>query len=270
MQNNLTQRCMRSIACGLAGVALAASTASAQLCENISNRVNLEWRSDESMAMVGDTIDLDLFAVSADGISNEPMSALQILLQWDPEKLQLLGNVDNGPYEWLDTLFPNDSGLDGLNAPFGEVPGNDGDCRFDAYQQLAPPPFGPGPALATPDGLLVTTFRFRVLGPSVMTMVSIPEELGQFSVTAVASGIVAGCDIKGTLGASEVRTIPAQLGDGDGDDDLDLLDFGRLQDCATGNENDELTDGCVAFDFDIDDDIDLDDFSAFEDARNGE
>lgn len=247
------------------------SASSAQLCENIENRVNLEWRSDLQTALVGDTVDLNLYAVSQDPTTGEPMSALQILLLWDPAVLELDGNINNGPYEWLDTIFTDDSGLDGLNAPFSGIPGNDGDCRLDVFSQLVPPPIGPGPAVASPEGLLITTFRFRVLSPSVMTNVMIPDMLGDFTVTGVASGIVAGCDIKGTLGTAQIRTTvePVFPGDGDGDEDLDLLDFGRLQDCSTGHENENLTNDCVAFDFDLDVDVDLEDFSAFQEARLG-
>ncbi len=250
----------------------AASVSFAQLCENIQNRVNLEWRPDLQTALVGDTVDFGIYAVSANQSTSESMAALQIILQWDPEVLQLLGNINNGPYEWLDTIYPNDVNLDGLNAPFLGVPGNDGDAFLMLFSQLAPPPFGPGSARATPEGLLVTTFRFRVLAPAVMTEITIPAALGEHSSTIVASGIVAGCDIKGTLDSANLRSTLETVfpGDGDGDSDVDLLDFGRLQDCATGHPDESVTNDCVAFDFDFDIDVDLDDFSAFQDARTAE
>ncbi len=65
------------------------------------------------------------------------------------------------------------------------------------------------------------------------------------------------------MGAHE---LPAQIGDGDLDDDgdVDLVDFEAWQGCMTGPGAAPYPAGCGAFDFDGDSDIDLDDFAAFQ------
>ncbi len=80
---------------------------------------------------------------------------------------QLAGTPSS--YNWVQSGFPNDAQLDGLNADCGPgtfcsphtgSPFNDGDAFFQAFKQvmcdleIAPPP------MATPDGLWVTRFRF--------------------------------------------------------------------------------------------------------------
>lgn len=57
-------------------------------------------------------------------------------------------------------------------------------------------------------------------------------------------------------------------GDCDGDQDVDLVDFGDFQLCFTGSTG-ILTAGCECADFDGDSDVDLVDFGAFQLAFSG-
>jgi hypothetical protein len=245
---------------------LAGATAHAQTCEQQQSLVDIEWRPSFAVGAIGDTLNLDLYVVSSDGISNQAMAAIQVILEWDPAILELEGVDDTAsPYDWLASFFPDDSGLDGLNAPFGDLPANDGDCMYNAWAQLLPPPFTDGLPFATPEGLLVTTFQFRILEATSFTELVIAAESGKNTETLVLSGIVPGCDIKGTFDAVPVRGTPIPLspGDADEDGDVDLLDFGGLQRCSFGPEP-ALPAECYLFDLDLDLDVDLFDFTRFQ------
>ncbi len=163
--------------------------------------VNLEWRPVFQTSELGQTIQIDLYAVS-DNAADQGLSVVDAILQWDPQHLELLGNVDNGPYDWLASGFPDDSGFDGLNAPFSGgdpfVPANDGNALYTAWSQFNPPP-----AAATPDGLLVTSFEFRVVGAGVTEFV-LAATAGKYTQTRVIDSDIAGLIITGTLGPPAV------------------------------------------------------------------
>jgi hypothetical protein len=58
-------------------------------------------------------------------------------------------------------------------------------------------------------------------------------------------------------------------GDFDGDDDVDLVNFGQLHDCMTAPIPGALGPGCCFFDLELDDDVDLRDFRLFQLAFSG-
>jgi hypothetical protein len=60
-----------------------------------------------------------------------------------------------------------------------------------------------------------------------------------------------------------------ELGNYDGDEDIDSEDFAALPDCLTGPDGGLLLPGCRVFDFDIDGDSDLVDFAGFQAAFTG-
>lgn len=167
-----------------AGIFLARSSAYAA--------VNLEFRPATQVARVDDTVSIGLYAVYT-GSGNNNISAMDVLLQWDASKLQLMGNVNDGPYSWLQSNFPPDSGLDGLNNTF-----TDGNAKYTALGQFF------STAQATPAGLLVTTFQFKALAATPGTTVSIPLTLGASSRTAVYGNAFPGEDITGTRGTASV------------------------------------------------------------------
>ena len=101
--------------------------------------VNLEWRPAEQTVLKGDTVEISLYAVSDDPIADQPFSIIEAILLWEPSHLELLGKEDNGPYDWLASSFPDDSGsaFDGLNYPFTGLPSNDGHARRIAGDDLS-------------------------------------------------------------------------------------------------------------------------------------
>ena len=167
--------------------------------------IDLEFRPATQIACPGDIVDIGLYAVTSDVPPLGSISTLVVILSWEPELLELVGRVDNGPYEWVYSRFPDDSGIDGLNdgcfgpehdQPEGRecVPFNDGDAWYHAWSQLAPNP----PAWATPEGLLVTTFRFRLLDEAPGQLEMISEYMN--SHTRVLDAFEPGLDATGTLG----------------------------------------------------------------------
>lgn len=165
--------------------------------------VNLELRPPSQTATNGTIISIELFAVSDSG-GNQPFLALETILLWDPCRLRLIGKIDNGPYAWASSAFPNDSGLDGLNAPFGGptpfVPANDGDAFYQGLSAFPPAQ----PANATPAGLLITTLRFQVLADVGVTSVELLTEKGLFTETRVFDAFIPGTEITGQLGPPAV------------------------------------------------------------------
>jgi hypothetical protein len=161
--------------------------------------VNLLFSPTSGTVMVGSTIQLGLIAQSATCFPQD-IGSVQVILSWDPTRLQLMGHLDNGPYAWVSSAFPNDSSLDGLNAPYGPVPGNDGTAWYVAVAS-----FVEG-APATPAGLLVTTFQFQALTATPSTSVSIISHVGSFTYSDVlGEGIFN--SITGTLGTSVFNVV---------------------------------------------------------------
>lgn len=158
----------------------------------LAGAVNLQWQPATQTAVPNQIVECGLLAVWT-GSGNQNISAMDVLLSWDPTKLELLGVVNNGPYQWLQSGFPNDSGLDGLNNTW-----IDGDAKYNALAQFVVP------AQATTSGLLVTTFRFRALSATNGTQINIPAALGNYSHTAVYGNAFPNENITGTLGSAEV------------------------------------------------------------------
>ena len=158
--------------------------------------VGLEWRPAVQTANVGDVVQLGLYAV-CDMPGGQGVSALGALLQWDPAHLQLLGVSSSGAYSWLQSGFPNDSGLDGLNNTWA-----DGTAKYEALAR-----FG-NPAIATPNGLLVTSVQWRALLPASDSVLSVPPVLGQWSRTQVFGADYPNHDITGSLGQAVITVVP--------------------------------------------------------------
>jgi hypothetical protein len=116
----------------------------------------------------GDTVYVDLLAIS-DGVDDEPFVAIDAILSWDPDYLELLGVDDtNAGYGWYFSGFPSNPDLNqGLS---GGVPFNDGDALYAALAQLGSPAVAPG---AGGPALVVTTLEFRALSSTTLTTVSL-------------------------------------------------------------------------------------------------
>jgi hypothetical protein len=173
--------------------------------------IRLEWDPNLQAAMVGNVVNVGLYAVS-DGnpTPNQSMSSIDMILAWDPSYLQLIGVTNNGPYGWMQSNFPNDSGLNGINNTWA-----DGNAFYRALAQFAVPP---NPAWATPTpGLLVTTFRFLALAETPSTMITIPPEYFgpnfptiPATTTRIQDGFTAGLFVQTPppWGSAKVQIIP--------------------------------------------------------------
>jgi hypothetical protein len=162
----------------------------------IRANVALELRPNTQTVEVGDVFRIGLYAVS-DSDDVQLMSALSAILQWEADSFALLGNADDGPYEWLWSQFPDDSALDGLNDTW-----EDGNALYEAlanFDEAAP---------ASPDGLLVTSFEFRALDESPATALSLPASMGEWARTQVFGTESPADDITGDLGQAWVTIIP--------------------------------------------------------------
>jgi len=246
MRSDFVSRFFFAIACGVAA-------------RWADGAINLEWRPLHQDARVGDTIHVALFAVS-DRATPQSFINLGVLLRWDPSRLELLGLDDssNG-YHWLLSFFPNDTGLDKLNADctandfcptYTGLPFNDGFARYEAFAGL--PPAAPPEASST--GLRVTEFRFRAVGEG-RSEVSFSAFAGIAARTRVIGTVIVGEDVTGQLGSPAIADL----------DRMTMEDLSDLATCLRG-PGAIVAGNCRRFDVDRDGDVDLRDVADVQDA----
>ncbi|MEK6675878.1 MAG: hypothetical protein AABZ47_09525, partial [Planctomycetota bacterium] len=173
------------------------------LCDGISTQsevVNLTFTPTTQTVRIGDTVQVTLVATSGTCFPQD-VGSIQSILGWDETKLALVGRVDTGPYPWVFSGFPNDSGLDGLNDPFVKSPGNDGDALY-----LALASFVDGAEVPPPTGLVVTTFVFNALAVASGTQVVIPPTAGSFTASEIL-GQGSNIEITGSLGSASITIV---------------------------------------------------------------
>jgi hypothetical protein len=219
--------------------------------------VNLEWRPAEVTVEVGETFELGLYAVSATG-EVEEFSAAQVIVLWDTDCLEFEGIINNSDYQWMSIGFPPDAGGDGLNLDL-----DDGDAWLQAWAS-----FGGYPQ-ATPEGMLITTFEFRLVSETQSTAVEIEAEFGEKTRTAVISSVVPGLDILGQVSDAYAGVLCDGSHDSDQDCDVDLVDFAAFQNCFSGSGISASTECLATFDIDLDEDVDIDDYADFGDLVAG-
>lgn len=185
--------------CAIAAAALGLATASAP------GNVNLELRPVAPVHYVEDVIEVGLFAVS-DSDEDQMVRGLEVILLWDAAYMELNSDqpvVNNGPYPWLMSGFYDDSAADGLNNDW-----DDGNAFYQAVGNFETE------AWATPEGLLVTTFRFDALDITPGTLLDIPPSFGLYTQTRVY-GEEVGVPVTGTLSGADIEIRP-------------LVDWGHL------------------------------------------
>lgn len=188
-------------------IAVAVSTAGAA--------INLELRPGDQSVSIGDTVEVGLYVVSDDG-ANQLTAAMQVILSWNPDHLQLLGNHSDGAVALLTSVFPAGDPY-GLNEV---VPPQDGDGLFIAFAPLA------NPVAATPEGTLITTFEFLAMAPAWGTPVDMPDTGGAPPVsTIVFDGTVPNLDVTGTITGAAVEVLSCCTADLDGDCVVGIEDF---------------------------------------------
>lgn len=142
-------------------------TAGGQVPAQVIPAIDLQLRPSTQNVGINETARVGLYAVS-----NSPFSqsfvGVEIVLSWDPSRLQLLGAEDPSPSPWSGSAFPA-SDAHGLNE---FVPPQDGTGLWRAFGFLG------SSVTATPSGTLITTFRFKPKVLSSGTLVEIPPEGG--------------------------------------------------------------------------------------------
>ena len=176
--------------------------------------VNLVLRPGSVTVDVGEPVTVGLFAVSDDG-TDQDFTGLDVVLTWDPVRLELMGVNNDGPHNWGFVFgFEWDEGGDRLNAdcgpdsfcePYTGVPFGDGDALFQAASF--------SPATATEEGILVGTLRFIARMPASTTQVVIVPSGGDRSTTRVLQpGAV---DVTGELGDASLSIVGGVVEVGD-------------------------------------------------------
>ena len=167
--------------------------------------VDLEWRAESDTVAVGDILRVGLYAVADnDQGADEPFVLAVALLHWEPAHLLLVGTDDIGPYYWWPYWsdgFVDDSGIDGLNDTW-----LDGNANWQGWAGLGDLP------VATPDGLLLTTFEFIALAPTPETTIWLEPDYGTWSHTAAYDDEYGGWNIVDELGSAVVEVVAARKG----------------------------------------------------------
>lgn len=238
----------------------------AALCTLVSaaaapGEVDLSWAPQPRTIAAGVTFEINLIATAdMPGGQDQAVSAMDVIVSWNPAALELIGIVDVDPPIWWVSGFLPDPELDGLNNTFA-----DGNALYTALAN-------PGPANAphaTPDGLTVVTFRFVSLAETDPTQIVIEPSLGDFSVTRVFGTDFPNQNVTGDLSNALVTIVPPSECDGDGG--YDLREFQRFQACFTGTLEPSETPAyppapalcCSTFDYDDDGDVDRMDYGFY-------
>lgn len=174
-------------------------------------------------------VEIELYA-ETDQVADECFTSIELILDYDPAVLELLGNDPTGSaYSFiLDGFFPDP---DGINTSI-----SDGTALYTAG--------GFGGTFSAPPapGGLVTTFQFKVLSASPATVVDYLPSSGVFGETRVfncPSGGQAAEDILGQVSTAEVRVIDCSAGGPDTDSD----GFPDSCDNCDANSNSDQVDG---------------------------
>lgn len=236
---------------------IVAATAAIFCGASVRAEVNLEWRSATPIVLVGDTVKLGLYAVSDDPQSDQALSAIDMVLSWDPSLLRLVGVDNTGAVAFAFSGFP-------FVEPFNlneEIPPQDGDGLYQAQVGLG------GLVVATGEGTLITTLEFATLATTAGSDVLMSVPKGTPSTdTVVWDGVVANHPITGTLDDATVTIVI--FGDYDANDRVDLIDLPEVLNCLSGPEA-ATQEGCDVADVDLDADVDFRDWAAWVNAFTG-
>lgn len=230
------------------------------------SNVDLVWGERPQSVVPGMQFEISLFAqsVRADG-SDQRVGAIDVVLTWNPALLELLGTNDVGPYPWFQSGFLRDALNDSLV---------DGDAKYTALAQFG----ASSAARATPEGLLVSSFRFAALAEATSNSIVIESSLGPGAATQVFGVDYPGHIVTGALGEATISI--ALRDDCDGDGDFDLAEFHQLQSCFTAPVIGAALGApvsypvgpgvcCANLDYDDDGDVDSNDVFFFEALMGG-
>lgn len=227
----------------------------------LANVISLEWRHTGDPVLVGDMVDVALYAVSNSG-SDEDFNAAQIILTWEPAALRLIGVSHVGAA----FMPPNDTSafIAGDSWGLNEAsPPADGDGVWQGLVALGDLRY------ATADGTLLTTFVFEALADDGCAEVVALDTTQKPGFVRAFSKIVqgtynvldyAGLPVVTCIDIDEPPPIP---GDCNGDQVVDVQDFAPNAGCLGGPDV-LLPVGCECADLDGDLDVDLADLAQFQ------
>lgn len=186
-----------------------------------ADSLGLVLRPSASLVTAGQTVDVRLavkYQTTGPFVAPQAQSflALDVVLSWDPTKLQFLGLSSTGSIPMLFSYLPapaqDYTGLNEFNPP------RDGDLFYTGATPLGQP------RNVTEADAQVTTFRFRVLGTWASTEVrALPSRtVLAYAETIVYDGTTPGLGVTGTLTPAQVRQCIADLDRTGGVDGADL------------------------------------------------
>ena len=236
-------------------------------------KINLQWRASMDTVWVGELVIVGLYAVSDDD-TEQALAGIDAIVIWDQADLVLVAKYDVGPYPWMQSKFPPDAEIEGLNAdcspgefcvPYTGLPYNDGDALYQSVMQFPSNP----PAYATPEGLLVTALVFRAVTAAPAAQVGLLSASGS-QLTVVLDAVDLAADITGELGSVAIQVAACgTMGDFDGSCSVGLADFREFEACLTGPADAVWGEGCEAADLDSDGDSDLRDVGQLQRSFSG-
>lgn len=200
---------------------------------------------------VNQILTVQLRARSSTG-SAQQFSALSVILEWDPAVLEFMEHIPNANpnYIWTSQFYP----AGGLNPDY-----SDGDASYYALPQTFNLPVAPA---NNTNGMLVTTFRFKVLTPTDGTVVRmIAERAAELTQVSDNDANDVTGDISSTSTFKVADACDCLLGDVDLDLDYDLLDIAAAVEVLLGNDTDPAHVNAV--DADCDGDADGNDIQGF-------
>jgi hypothetical protein len=177
------------------GVPLALAMGMFGVAQSAEASINLELRPAFQSVLLGNPASVQLFAVS-DSAFNQPISALQVILNWDIAFVQLAGdNMAGSGFLTGSPRFGPD--LHGLNASL-----TDGDAIWVGFAPLG------NPVQATPAGTFVTTFNFSTHALTAGTPIDIVPTGGINNGETAVYGSIPALNVVGTLTGAIVQVVP--------------------------------------------------------------
>lgn len=159
-----------------------------------------------SGAAVGETVRFECYLSSP---TPQEYCCATISLDWDPERLRLIGCTEEGAEATQMAWWPEMSVPWTLNE---EVPPQDGTGLYIVLASLG------SDQMADPDGALMTTFEFETLAPGIAEVRLSTEGPGIEDATIVWDGVVPNLQVTGelisgsvTVGSSAQQSCPSDI-----------------------------------------------------------
>lgn len=179
--------------------------------------IDIELRPMSTSVAVGEQVELGLYLVASG--PDQSFAAAEIIIEWPPGRLELLGLDNTGAESLLSSAFP-------MPDPYmlnEASPPADGDALYVALASFGTP------TVASESGTLLTTFRFSAIVESAAASVEIAEQGGSpEGETVVFSGAVPNLDVTGDLRDATIEITGSCIADLDGDGVVNGVDLASV------------------------------------------